>query len=313
MAGAEVDDIDAVAAEWAVRAEQRGGEAVFAAELAAWLGADPRRAGALLRARAMLAYLDQGGVEARAARNEKRGWPRRAIVLGGLGTAAAAAVAGVLLLSPTTASLTTEAGQVEQISLADGSRVLLNGDSQVSSSLGRQRRDVVLVQGEAFFSVAKDPGRPFLVEAGDVRVMAVGTAFSVRRVPGGADVFVTEGQVEVWRAGGGPRIRVAAGQKVSGGPDAKVRAAPEEVAMDLAWRTGEIALYGQPLEEAVSQFNRRNRVKIRVSGEGLADQKIVGRFDANDPEGFSRAAALTLGAKVSRHGDEIVLTADMPA
>lgn len=314
MAGAEPEDIDAVAAEWAVRAEQQAGEAGFSAELEAWLAGDPRRAGALLRARAMLSYLDQGGGALRVTQNQGSVWPRRAVVMGGLGAlAAVAAAATVVLLGPSSASLSTGAGEVEEIRLADGSLVLLNARSQVSSRQGRERREVVLDRGEAFFSVAKDPRRPFVVEAGDVRVMAVGTAFSVRRTLAGAEVLVAEGQVEMWRLGQEARWRVSAGQKASGQPGAGVRVAPGEVAMDLAWRSGEIVLYGQALEEAVSQFNRRNRLQIRVEGADLADDRVVGRFDADDPEGFARAAALTLGAQVSRLGDEIVLSPAPPA
>lgn len=308
MAGAETENIDAVAAEWAVRAEQQDGQANFSAELEAWLSGDPRRAGAYLRARAMLSYLDQGGRALRATQERRFYWPRRALIIGGVGTlAAVAAAASVVLMGPPSSSLTTGASEVEEIQLADGSQVMLNARSQVSSRLGRERREVVLDQGEAFFSVAKDSRRPFVVEAGDVRVMAVGTAFSVRRTPSGAEVLVTEGQVEMWRVGQEKRLRIAAGQKASDVPGAGVRAAPEEVAMDLAWRSGEIALYGQPLKEAVSQFNRRNRMQIRIESADLADDRIVGRFDADDPEGFARAVTLTLGAQVSKLGDEIVL------
>src|SRR3546814_12357098 len=75
-------------------------------------------------------------------------------------------------------------------------------------------RNVVLREGEAWFQVARDKSRPFVVEAGKVRVQAVGTAFSVRRDENGASVFVTEGVVEIWVDGDrAQRRRLSAGMQ----------------------------------------------------------------------------------------------------
>ncbi|WP_204272534.1 FecR domain-containing protein, partial [Enterobacter hormaechei] len=77
------------------------------------------------------------------------------------------------------------------------------------------------------FQVAKDSKRPFLVEAGKIRVQAVGTAFAVRRRQAGADIFVTEGVVEAWTSGAGaPHIRIAAGEHAFVADDAAVVRAP---------------------------------------------------------------------------------------
>src|SRR3546814_7473302 len=68
-------------------------------------------------------------------------------------------------------------------------------------------RQVALKDGEAWFQVAKDRARPFVVEIGDVRVRAVGTAFAVKRTAAGVDVQVTEGVVEIWRVGDEAKIQ----------------------------------------------------------------------------------------------------------
>ncbi|MEJ1961315.1 MAG: FecR domain-containing protein [Gammaproteobacteria bacterium] len=65
--------------------------------------------------------------------------------------------------------------------MRDGSAITLNTDSQLRVALTEAERRVDLKQGEAFFEVAKDSTRPFVVEAGRKRVVAVGTKFSVRR------------------------------------------------------------------------------------------------------------------------------------
>src|SRR3546814_16020939 len=95
-------------------------------------------------------------------------------------------------------------------------------------------RQIALKSGEAWFQVAKDRARPFVVEIGDVRVRAVGTAFSVRREANGVDVQVTEGVVEVWRVGDEANIR-----RVSAGPRAFV--APDKAVVSVAAATAEIA------------------------------------------------------------------------
>src|SRR3546814_6338531 len=128
-------------------------------------------------------------------------------------------------------------------------------------------RQIALKSGEAWFQVAKDRARPFVVEIGDVRVRAVGTAFSVRREANGVDVQVTEGVVEVWRVGDEANIRrVSAGKRAFVAPDkavVSVAAATEAIDRALAWRTGQLVFDGDTVAEAVAEFNRYNVRKIR--------------------------------------------------
>jgi len=75
----------------------------------------------------------------------------------------------------------TVIGGLEAVPLGDGSRVTLNTDSELQVSLEPTERVVNLNHGEAYFEVAQDKTRPFIVKAGHARVIAVGTQFSVRR------------------------------------------------------------------------------------------------------------------------------------
>ena len=84
-----------------------------------------------------------------------------------------------------------------QIALADGSIVELNRDSEVLPQFTRTERRVILLKGEAHFSVTKDPTRPFIVRAGHVDVRAVGTAFNVHLQSAAVEVLVTEGTVKL--------------------------------------------------------------------------------------------------------------------
>ena len=175
----------------------------------------------------------------------------------------------------------------------------------------RNAREVALTRGEAWFKVAHDKTRPFIVSAGRIRVRAVGTAFSVRRHDDGADVQVTGGVVETWTVGEEERrIQVAAGSKayVAAYEPPKIVQASADVERSLAWREGQIVLEGETLDEAVAQFNRYNARKLVISDPNLAAEKLVGQFRATEPQIFAEAVATTLGATVAQDGDIIRLS-----
>src|ERR1700722_18020756 len=102
-----------------------------------------------------------------------------------------------LALSPTGERYSTPIGGIASVPLADGSHITLNTATQVHVELTPQERRIRLDDGEAFFEVAHDASRPFVVQVGNKRVIAVGTKFSVRRVGDDIRVVVTEGKVRV--------------------------------------------------------------------------------------------------------------------
>jgi transmembrane sensor len=177
-------------------------------------------------------------------------------------------------------------------------------------------RDIRLTQGEAWFEVAKDPARPFVVHAGRVRVRAVGTAFSVRRRGDGAEVLVTEGTVETWVEGHeAQQTRLAAGSKAFVGdtPSPEPIAAAAAINRSLAWREGQIALEGETLADATAEFNRYNSQKLVIEDPALAREKLVGQFRMAEPMAFARAVASTLGATVLADPDSIRLSRNEPS
>lgn len=164
--------IDEEAADWAVRREEHESDPVFAAALEAWLAADPRRQGALLRAEAALSYLNRGRALGRVDTETSRPHriTRRGLIVGGGALAAmAAGVAGLAFLLSQPESYHTAFGEVRKVPLADGSLSAINTDTNIQVAMTSDLRRLILTKGEAWFNVAKDPKRPFLVEAGDVR------------------------------------------------------------------------------------------------------------------------------------------------
>ncbi len=293
---------------WVWRLDCEGRTPALQAELDGWLAGDVRRRGALLQAEATWLLLDRGSqlppVEAPTPAPSYRRWftPRRAL-FGGAGALAASLAATFLLMQPD-ARYDTAVGEIRRVPLADGSAAVINTQSAVDFDAQSSQRTVRLARGEAWFQVAKDKHRPFVVEAGDIRVRAVGTAFSVRRREGGADVLVTEGVVETWVVGAeGHRVRVAAGARAFVADNAAITSrmsAPSEIDRALAWRSGKIDLSGETLDWAAGEFNRYNAQERIVVDRGIAGERLFGVFRTDDPEGFAAAVRMSLGAQVSR-------------
>lgn len=312
-AGNSANAIDARAAEWLVRLDAGGNRTE--AELEAWLAEDSRHRGAFLRAQAAWNGLDRlgilangGAVVAQPMRDSYVSRRRLLVAGGGAATiAASAAAAGFLWLGGE--RIETPRGEIRRVPLDDGSLLAVNTDSSLAVAMKPASREITVGKGEVWFKVAKDRKRPFVVAVGEVRVRAVGTAFSVRRRDAGADVLVTEGVVETWSVAGGRVRRVAAGSKVFvsdiAGPS-QVVAAPSQIDRTLAWRNGEIALDGETLGDAAEEFNRYNAKRITID-PALAEKRLVGWFHTDEPETFAHAAAMTLGATVVASDDEIHL------
>ena len=299
------------AAEWAARIDGGSIDAETDQGLHRWLDADPRRKGALLRAEAALSFIDRGRALAGVIpKPEPRAvWIHRKLI--SVGAALAASLVGLAILMISPHRYHTGLGEIRQVPLSDGSLVAINTQSAVEVAMHADVREVTLTRGEAWFRVAHDKQRPFIVSAGRIRVRAVGTAFSVRRHDDGADVQVTEGVVETWTIGEEDRrVQVTAGSKayVAEYEPPKPMPASADIERSLAWREGQIVLEGETLDEAVAQFNRYNAKKLVISDPGLAAEKLVGQFRATEPQTFAGAVATTLGAKVDEEGDTIRLS-----
>jgi transmembrane sensor len=307
-------EIDEEAAAWAVRVDGRGLDESRDPDLQAWLAGDHRRAGAFLRAQAALSFLDRGRVLAETdawPEPRRRGPSRRSVLIAGGGGLVAASAAGVAFLVLDRRRYNTALGEIRQLPLQDGSLAVMNTQTAVDIAMNAKSRQINLRRGEAWFEVAKDAQRPFVVQAGAVRVRAVGTAFSVRRLDQGANVMVTEGVVETWLVGDDrPPTRVGSGAAVH-----VAAAAPREpfaTATDiehrLSWRTGQISLNGESLGDAALEFNRYNQRRIVIEDPDLASKRFVGLFRTNEPESFAAAVAATVGARVTEDGNEIRLS-----
>jgi transmembrane sensor len=240
-------------------------------------------------------------------------------------------VVGVLLAQPGRYIDTFDTGVGEQrlVILKDGTRMSLNTSTRVKVELGKAQRRVRVEGGEAFFEVAKDASRPFVVQAAGTEVTATGTAFVVRVTPSPAggrealDVTLVEGQVVVQGGGGkdsptmaqpivmaaGDRIRVRRGQD-AGAKSVPAVSAPEHdrprLDQVLAWKRGEAVFDNASLPEALAEMNRYSATPI-MADPSLAALRISGLYRTGDNAGFARAVAALHGLVLRAHADRLEL------
>ena len=183
--------------------------------------------------------------------------------------------------------------------LPDGTEVQLRGDAMLTGDFSGAQRRVNLSRGEAYFQVAKDPARPFVVGALGIEVRAVGTAFSVQLGAAQVEVLVTEGRVAVAEAPANvaaadvPRAGPAyvdAGQLavVAAGAPQVINLPAAQSADRLAWRIPRIEFTATPLAEAIARLNRLSAVQLSLGDDSLANLRISGVVRADNGEALVR-------------------------
>ena len=328
-------DIDAEAADaeianaavdWLVRLQ---GETVTERDwldFDAWLTASPAHAQAY---DAVLAFDQRLDLDARFAEVEPVGAPlmsnvvllrpaRRAWVWSAGAAIAAAFVAGAVLLPGSglishETTYVTGVGERRTIALEDGSRIEMNAASRVSVRFERHARHVRLDDAQAFFDVAKDSSRPFLISAGDTQVRVVGTQFDVRHRDGQVAVNVQRGLVEVrpHLAKDAESFRLRPGQGLSHREgqtdDAKLQAvAVEEVA---GWRQGRLIYRDQPLSQIAGDMNRLFPRPVKLGDAEAANMRLSGVLIVDEQDAMVDRLSHLLPVRTTTTKDSIVIRA----
>ena len=302
----ESSDIDSAASRWAIRVAEGPLGADQQRELDAWLQGDPARLGAFVRAQAAWADVDRiialdagARVLQSVTRVERRPW----IPFATAASLALLVLAGLFGYSRFAGRVATGRGEVLQMALADGSMLTLNSDSVVQVRYEKTFRRIVLRRGAAFFQVVHNPKRPFVVEAGDVSVTDIGTAFAVDRDGNHVAVTVSHGSVRVDdRSDRGDKQRyIRRDEQFVAAPTGsrKVALTSNEVSQQLAWRKGLLVFEGRPLGLAADEVSRYSSVPVVIDDPILARAEFVGVFHMGDSRGFANAAARAFNGQVS--------------
>lgn len=234
------------------------------------------------------------------------------------GLVLAAAVGVVTRIALFGSTIETEPGEWRRFTLADGSVVRAGPRTLLRYDFDDQHRSIELESGEALFEVAKDPSRPFLVDAGPVVALAVGTQFGVERIEDTVKVTVLEGQVAVARGTQLKQLQKAVDAKISvalaaneqvsiseATPTAPLRKDKVDASRALAWTRGLKVSARGSAGELIREFNRRNRVQILIDPR-IENWHVYGEFDATDPDGLADLMARNSTIAVVREGPGVL-------
>jgi transmembrane sensor len=192
----------------------------------------------------------------------------------------------------------------QEVALSDGSRVLLDARSTIAFRRAAGRRDVTLIEGQAYFQVAHNAVGPFVVTARSHSVTATGTAFSVSLMKQKLVVVLERGAVVVASGPSDQRQALLPGQSYTqvGGSAGKI--AQVDVDEMLAWRNGYIALHNVTVAEAVEQMNRYAQSPVLIGDAQAGALRVTGRFRTDDPVRFVDTLAELYPVQVRRtsHG-----------
>jgi transmembrane sensor len=306
--------IEETAAAWLARRDGDSWTASDQETLAAWIAEDMAHRVAFLRLEAVWSQADRmAALQGTPAGSAGWRWmpPMR------IAASIAAAVvlgAGALGLGLATRghAYTTDVGGHATVPLSDGTRVELNTDTKLRAQVSDDGRAVWLDRGEAYFEVAHDASRPFVVHAGARRITVLGTKFLVRRVGEGVEVSVLEGKVRVdpVRDEHARAAVLTRGERVVATGAATLVATPslEKVESELSWREGMVVFDRSTLADAVAEFNRYNRKKLVIEGDAAAKVRIGGSFEADNIDAFARLLEQAFALSVEDRGDEIVIS-----
>lgn len=225
----------------------------------------------------------------------------------------AAHSAGGAGLAAESEKLETAVGKQASTELVDGSVVTLNTDTSVEIRYTKAERAVTLNRGEAIFSVAHNPGRPFRVTAGARVVQAVGTVFNVRREGEEVRVTVSEGAVKVLdpNAGSQPALMVKAGEVATvGAAGAQVHAIDAtRIEANQAWQHGLLIYQGETLDTVIADVSRYTNVKFSIADDSIRNKRVGGVFRTGDVDGLLLALRESFGIDPHRDGDVVYLSA----
>ena len=310
------------AALWVTELHGPDRNAALEAKVKQWIAEDPRHAAAFELATD--AWQRSGNLPGRlplseaGARNSKKARRVSRPVLAGVAVLIVGLVVAIYLARDNTIS--TGPGEQRTVALNDGTEVTLNANSRVIVQYDEHARRVALVKGEALFNVVKHQPRPFVVMAGDRKVVAVGTSFVVRRETDsgtGFDVTLIEGRVAVEAlsepdflpADGAPDVKLLApGQRIKFARNKQDAVDSPNLDKVTAWQRGQLIFDDISLQEAAAEFNGYGSRRIVIDDPTVARLRVGGVYRIADPMSFARSMAATYQLRLADDDTTITLS-----
>lgn len=214
------------------------------------------------------------------------------------------------------------AGGVRTMTLADGTLVRLDRNSDIAVHFDARVRRVDVLRGHVLFDIGKDPSRPMFVNVGGHVLQDIGTVFDVRRAAAGDTLTVISGRVRVLNApapaaaergvlasGNQAVADLTAGQQIELSASAAGAVHAAELAQTTAWLPSEIRFQHETIGEVARRFNAYTAKPLSIENESIAGQRISGIFHADNPQAFVAYLATLPNVRVIDDADRIRVVA----
>ncbi|MGV8732716.1 FecR family protein, partial [Pseudomonas aeruginosa] len=198
----------------------------------------------------------------------------------------------------------TAIGERRDVTLADGSQLLLDSGSQIEVSWHPLSRRVALRAGQVLFEVSPARYRPFVVSAGSTDVRVLGTRFNVRRLDDDVRVTLERGRVEVGTSATAQApVVLLPGQQVDAIGGQLMPLAKVDAATAMAWKDDRLVFERTPLGEAVALLRHYRKAPILLDDPSLASLRLTGVFAAHNVDRLLDLLPSILPVAVSRQED----------
>ncbi|WEK17528.1 MAG: FecR domain-containing protein [Candidatus Pedobacter colombiensis] len=184
----------------------------------------------------------------------------------------------------------TKNAEREKVTLPDGSVVLLNAGTRLSypEQFKSKVREVVLLEGEAYFDIRHDSKKPFIVKADKTKTTVLGTAFNIRAYKFNPNVIVTvsRGKVSVDNHSadsGRQQYFLLPNQQITYAKKSGFMQKNDVEAKDaLGWMDGKLLFVNESFSQAASLLENKYNVKIDFEDESISDYHFSGAFEASE-------------------------------
>lgn len=209
--------------------------------------------------------------------------------------------------------ISTSRGERGSVTLSDGTRIVVNAEStlRIPSRFGQDKREVFL-QGEAFFDVAKDPDRSFMIHVNGATIEVLGTRFAVKSYPeeGEIQTVVEEGVVAIHSLEAGLTDRVMLTRGMVANLDLSrqeiITRSLKDLSVFLSWKDGYLTFDQTPLVEVARQLERKYDVDVIFASSEIKDLELTAELKSRSINNVLHVISTSLGLQSTLEDDQVV-------